>query len=188
MSQPQDAIRKSTSRPPPLLIGIGVLVIALGFGLPRLFSGSADPTAQVEKPVLESVQTPERTGLGMTFARLLGGLIVVCGLCILITRWLAQKTPVSQGPMQVLATLAIDHRCALHLVKANERRLLIGTDLAGVKALIELPGKLTDMLPEPVAAAESVVGPMRVSVASPEPVLDILAQLRGAIDSRPPKS
>jgi flagellar biogenesis protein FliO len=41
--------------------------------------------------------------------------------------------------MNVLASITLG-RCAIHLVKAGDRRLLVGTDPGGVKALVELAG------------------------------------------------
>jgi flagellar biogenesis protein FliO len=145
----------------------------------------------------------------MAFARLAGGLVVVCGLCIVITRWMAKQTPAPAGTMEVLASLAVDVRCAIHLVRAGDRRLLIGTDLAGVKALTELPGRFSDLLLEPQpqpATAEAppkpatiteesvVLGPVSVPVPMPPPtppnrdeIIAILTRLRdAAVSASPP--
>jgi flagellar biogenesis protein FliO len=136
-------------------------------------------------------------------------LVVVCGLCIIITRWMAKQTPAPAGTMEVLASLAVDVRCAIHLVRAGDRRLLIGTDLAGVKALTELPGRFSDLVPEPlpqpaavemppkpatVTEASVVLGPVSVPMPptpSPPPnrdeIIAILARFRdAAVSASPP--
>jgi flagellar protein FliO/FliZ len=216
-----DSTRSTSFRPPPILIGVGILVVALGFGLPRVITGTtpdssaAEPNAAGAKPAPPWSGTPalptiesatERPGLVMAFARLVGGLVVVCGLCIVITRWMAKQTPAPVGTMEVLASLAVDVRCAIHLVRAGDRRLLIGTDLAGVKALTELPGRFSDLVPEPlpqpaavemppkpasVTEASVVLGPVSVPMPPPPPnrdeIMAILARLRdAAVSASPP--
>ncbi len=224
MPGPTDSTRSTPFRPPPILIGVGVLVVALGFGLPRLITGTtpdssaAEPNSAGAKPALPWSDTlalptiessPERPGLVMAFARLVGGLVVVCGLCIVITRWMAKQTPAPAGTMEVLASLAVDVRCAIHLVRAGDRRLLIGTDLSGVKALTELPGRFSELIteppPQPAAAevlskpataseASVVLGPVSVPMPPTPPpppnrdeIIAILARLRdAAVTTSPP--
>jgi flagellar biogenesis protein FliO len=139
-------------------------------------------------------------------ARLIGGLVIVCGLCIALTRWMSKRKPVPTGTMEVLASLSIDLRNAIHLVRAGDRRLLIGTDISGVKALVELPGRLPDLLPETPpkpstsgvgSRSESapepsvVLGPVPVAMPSTlsnrDEILLMLARLRGSLES-PPKT
>jgi flagellar biogenesis protein FliO len=86
----------------------------------------------------------------------------------------------------------VDPRCIVHLVRAGERRLLLGTDLNGVKALTELPSRLPapEAAIEPpavneeksVPAAGIVLGPTRVEVPAPPPaqdeILALIAKLR----------
>jgi flagellar biogenesis protein FliO len=114
----------------PVLIGGGVLVIALGFGLPRLLPApeTGTETAAADAPPL-----------GPALARLGGCLVLVCGLCVGVTRLANRKAAAVEGPMAAVASLRINPRCVVHLVQAGERRLLVGTDAGGVKALVELP-------------------------------------------------
>jgi flagellar protein FliO/FliZ len=214
MPGPTDSARSTSFRPSPILIGAGILVVALGFGLPKLFSASntAPSTSETKAastsadslttPVVES--TSERPNIGMALARLIGGLVIVCGLCVALTRWMSNRKPVPTGTMEVLASLSIDIRNAIHLVRAGDRRLLIGTDISGVKALVELPGRLPDLLPEtppkpttPGVGTRSapepsvVLGPVPVTMpstsANRDEILLMLARLRGSLES-PPKT
>jgi flagellar biogenesis protein FliO len=143
-------------RPSAVLIGIGVLVVAIGFGVPQ-FLGSTPS----ETPAASEQPTPDDARpIGPSLVRLAVGLVVVCGLCIGATRLLNRRNAVAAGPMQAVASFRLNGRCAVHLVEAGGRRLLVGTDAAGVKALVELPaappaiGEEPDVVPfEPVASA-----------------------------------
>jgi hypothetical protein len=148
------------SKPPrlsPALVGAGVLVIALGFGLPMLTSGAVpeppprDPTAKQGAPTPAPIDPPAATGLGASLLKLAVGMVVVCGVCVLGARWMRQKPPPAPGAMEVLASIAVA-QCVLHLVRAGDRRLLVGTDLGGVKALVELPGPEPELRPDPPLA------------------------------------
>lgn len=150
MPTPAQPTRPASFRPSPLLIGVGILVIGIGFGLPYLAPSTPTNPPEATKPAA----TPsggDGPGLGMALARLVGCMVVVCGLCVLVARWVGRKTPVPTSTMQVLAALPVDARCAVYLVQAGDRRLLIGTDAAGVKALVELTGQVPEPLAEPVA-------------------------------------
>lgn len=203
-SAPQPAFR-----PPPYLIGLGILIIALGFGLPRLvtaFSHTEPPSASTSaEPVIDSATPkpasthPETPNLWIGLARLAGGLVIVCGLCVAITRWMSGRSNATKGTMEVLASLAIDSRCGLHLVRAGDRRMLIGTDYSGVKALVELPVRNLGVSPDPlvepplpstpVSDSSVVIGPVSVSVPSVKPkqppstdeILAMIDQLRSAM-------
>jgi hypothetical protein len=190
-----------TSKPgrfPPILIGAGALVVALGFGLPVLTSNTAPeksaPAAKgkaTEEPPANSptpVVPPSATGLGASLARLAVGLAVACGACVLAARWFGQKPAATPGTMEVLASIPVA-RCAVHLVRAGDRRLLIGTDLGGVKALLELPGPEPALLPPPeVAAAPPVAAPAPPAAPPPsrEEVVALLAKLLSRPGAPPP--
>jgi flagellar biogenesis protein FliO len=204
MPEPAEPPRPAPFRPSPLLIGIGVFVIAVGFGLPYLTSGAT--TAQTktepapESPKASSPPTGgEGPGLGTALARLIGCLVVVCGSCVIVARWVGRKAPAATGAMTVLAALPVDARCAVYLVRAGERRLLIGTDPAGVKALVELPGAVVEPPPEAPtepAAVETpaeVLGPVPVPPAAVpnappgrDEILALLARLRAGTEAGAP--
>ncbi|HEX4611427.1 MAG TPA: hypothetical protein VH092_24755, partial [Urbifossiella sp.] len=59
-------------RPHPALIGGGVLVVALGFGLPRLLSDPVGPAAAATPPT-DPAATPAGPGIGAALARLAAG-------------------------------------------------------------------------------------------------------------------
>jgi|GEM_PF-3215841 len=211
MSSPPPAQPK-IPRISPGLIGVGVLVIALGFGLPMLTSGSS-PESTSPEPAAKQVtaagtpapiEPPSMTGLGVALLRLVAGLVVVCGLCVFVARKFGQKQPIASTTMEVLASIVVA-RTVLHLVRAGERRLLIGTDLTGVKAILELPGPAPEQLPEvvlapatPATADASAMSPAFTSAPeSPTPstppagfsqevILKLLTALRAQRDASPP--
>jgi flagellar protein FliO/FliZ len=199
---PEPAAPKPRLRPSPVLIGTGILVISLGFGLPQL-TPSASPTtpkaatADVGNPKVApaapvptpaSAPTPAAPEFGTAVVRLIGGLVVVCVLCVVATRYLNRRPKEATGTMRVLASLRVAPRCVVHLVRAGERRLLIGTDATGVKSLLELPGlepatpqAADDATPEAAGATSVVVGPVTVAVPpSQNDVLAILAKIQAA--------
>jgi flagellar protein FliO/FliZ len=177
----------------PALIGAGVLVIALGFGLPMLTPGTApeaapprDAGAKQAPPA--PIQPTAATGLGASLLKLVVGLVVVCGLCILVAKWMGQKPPATPGAMEVVASIAVG-QCVVHLVRAGERRLLVGTDLGGVKALIELPGPAPELPEPPPVNAEAPTAPAAPTPAAPvtqEEILKLLLQLRNRTGASPP--
>jgi flagellar protein FliO/FliZ len=219
MPGPTDASQRKSFRPPPLLIGVGILVIALGFGLPRLMSrttfdafSSDSNSTQINSEKLAAIaETPsERPNLLIAMARSVVGLVIVCGVCIALTRWMSKRNPTHVGTMAVLASLSVDNRCAIHLVRAGDRRLLIGTDISGIKALTEIPGRHSELALETVPAATAEDGrrrsattpvssvvhgpisvsepPGAVSTASQDEIIAMLLRLRGgpASHSSPP--
>lgn len=168
----------------PALLGAGVLVVALGFGLPMLTTGAAPAPAPQEgakQAAPAPIQPPGGAGLLAALLKLAAGLVVACGLCVVVARLVGPKPPDAPGAMEVVASIAVA-RCVLHLVRAGDRRLLIGTDLGGVKAVLELPGSAPEPQPEPAAAAP---------LAAPAPltkdeVLNLLLRLRTQSAAPPP--
>ena len=148
----------------PALIGAGVLVVALGFGLPKLVPGAApDPEPAPREPVAaragpSQMPPPDATGIGASLFKLALGLIVVGGLTVALAKWVGPKAPATAGAMDVLASITVA-QCVLHLVRAGDRRLLIGTDLGGVKTILELPGPEPELVTEPGAEASAEHAP-----------------------------
>ncbi|MBN9518849.1 flagellar biosynthetic protein FliO [bacterium] len=133
-------------RPHPALIGGGVLVVALGFGLPRLFADSPGPAAA------EPAAAPGGPGVGTALLKMGAAVVVAGGMCAIAARYAGQRAAADAGPLAVAAALRIDGRCVLHYVRAGDRRLLVGTDPGGVKALVELPRREPEEPEEPEAA------------------------------------
>jgi flagellar protein FliO/FliZ len=131
-------------RPHPALIGGGVLVVALGFGLPRLFTDAPSPAAS------DPAAAPAGPGVGIALLKMAVAVAVAGGLCAVAARYAGKRAAADAGPLAVAAALRIDGRCVLHYVRAGDRRVLIGTDAGGVKALVELPRREAD---EPAAVA-----------------------------------
>jgi flagellar protein FliO/FliZ len=176
-------------RAAPALIGAGVLVIALGFGLPRLLPG-ADPVPEPREPTTKQtvpapIQPPNTAGLGAALLKLAVGLVVVCGLCVLVARKIGPKPPVAPGAMEVVASIAVA-QCVLHLVRAGDRRLLIGTDLGGVKAVLELPGPEPERPPEPPPAPAAAASSDGTDPPTRNEILNLLLQLRTRTGAPPP--
>jgi flagellar biogenesis protein FliO len=200
-------------RPPIALIAGGVIIITVGFGLPRLLTGGGNdpPVAEAASPQVAKaaeLSGPAETRANDTnlfgaLARFGVGLVLVCGVCVAITRSLAKKQSAAAGTMQVVASLMIDARCIVHLVRAGERRLLIGTDVSGVKAVAELPGRepvpapaptTVEVKPSAVSGKSTVLGPFAVPAPeqpspAPSPTRDeVLAVLERVLKSAAVKS
>lgn len=150
-----------------ILGGVGFVVVCLGLFAPRLVPQpqpvSAESAASpVNMSPAESNPTPWGTLLKMTL-----GVGVVAVVWIGVSRYVRRKTPPNvSSHLGVEASLAVDSRCVVHLVRVGERRLLVGSDPSGVKAVVELP----------LAISGPVIGPVRVSVAA-EPAPEDLAAL-----------
>jgi flagellar biogenesis protein FliO len=182
----------------PAWIGAGLVIVAVGFALPmvatdpRLWStptreaprthaeqppaaASSPPTGPISPPVAgktppRPLDPPAATGIAASLVKFGIGLVVVCGLCILVARWVATKSPPATGETSLTVVASLDvGPSVLHLVRAGERRLLVGTDAAGVKTLLELPGPAPEpLLASPAVAA--VAGPSAGPGPTPRPV------------------
>ncbi len=132
---------------PNKLVPIGVAVVVAGFLLPQLVGGSPTSTPAASA-------AGEAPNYAIFLIKMLLGLAVLAGACIVFVRW-KKPGPVATGNMEILATVTLA-RGLVHLVRAGDRRLLIGVDPAGVKAVTELPGPLPT----------NVVGPIRLSTGA----------------------
>lgn len=191
MSNSPSLAQPKWPRVSPALIGAGALVVALGFGLPML-TPSASPTpapqdTSVKRESPQPIAPPSAPNLVASLLKLAVGLAVMCGVCVLIAKWVGPKPPATPGTMETVASIAVGP-CVLHLVRAGERRLLVGTDLAGVKAVLELPGVPPELPPEPPAipepAAEAPTEPEAAEVTQAK-LLNLLLQLRAQNAARP---
>lgn len=125
-------------RLPPALVGAAVLAVALGVGLPRFLADApADPAA-----------TPAGPGVGTALAKLAAAVLVGGALCAAVVRYAGRRAPAAPSAFTAAASIRLDGRCVLHYIRAGDRRLLVGTDAGGVKALVELPAAA----PEPETA------------------------------------
>lgn len=173
----------------PGLIGAGVLVVALGFGIPQLLTTApspprgADPAVVPNASAVPALPQPVSPNLGPALLRLAVGMAVVCGLCVLATRYLI-RPPGAAAPseMEVLASLPLGNRCAVHLVRAGDHQLLIGTDAAGAKAVVEFPTRDTRL---DAAAADTPAAPEPDGRPAVHEILGLLAQLQRAPRAAP---
>ncbi len=165
-----------------VLAGVGFVVVCLGLFAPKLvnFNPSA-PTDTAVSP-LDPGMPPAESSLGWTVAKLAIGVGLVAVVCISVARYVNRKNPpVEPTSLEVLASLPVDGRCVVHLVRAADRRLLIGVDATGVKAVAELPAGV----PLPAPPTPQVVGPIPVTVnATSAPLPADIAALFASLVSR----
>jgi flagellar biogenesis protein FliO len=159
-----------------LLAGVGFVVVCLGLFAPKLFSINSPPPADTPT----SLPSAEESSLGWTVAKMAIGVGLVAVVCVAVARYVNRKNPPT-GPtgLEVLASLPVDSRCVVHLVRVADRRLLVGIDAGGVKAVTELPASVP-LPPPPV----QVIGPVGVNVASVPLPADVAALLGSLTVSR----
>lgn len=163
-----------------LLAGIGFVVVCLGLFAPKIFNVGAAPSTSTDTPA-SPFDPPAGGGadLGWTVAKMAVGVGLVAVVCIGVARYVNRKNPPAQpAALEVLASLPVDSQCVVHLVRVADRRLLVGVDAGGVKAVTELPASVP-LPPSPT----HVVGPLRVNATSAPLPADVAA-LFGALVSR----
>lgn len=138
------------ARRPALLIGGGVLVVAVGFGVPPLLTATPPAPAAVSP-----ADPPPGPGVGAALGRLVLCVAALGGLCVVAAKW-GRPAAAPAGPMAAVASIRVDTRCTVHLVKAGDRLLLLGTDPGGVKALLELPRAEADDGPTLTPGADGI--------------------------------
>lgn len=113
------------------------------------------PQARARKPVAEKADDgklnyspeawPDAPDTADMLKRLVCGTAIVLGLCICTVfagrRWLrGAPTRASSGQrLRLVETVALGHRCAVHLLHVGHHQVLVGVDAAGVKSLVHLP-------------------------------------------------
>lgn len=160
-----------------LLAGVGFVVVCLGLFAPKLFSiNAAVPT---DTPPARATPADD-SSLGWTVAKMAIGVGLVAVVCLAVARYVNRKNPpTGLSSLEVLASLPVDSRCVVHLVRVADRRLLVGIDAGGVKAVTELPTSVP--LPPPPT---QVLGPVAVNVTSAPVPADIAALLSGLRQSQ----
>jgi flagellar biogenesis protein FliO len=95
---------------------------------------------------------PEPPDVRPMLLRLGVGTVVVLGLCVgslwVAKRWM-RGSPVSGGitsQLRLIETLPLGNRCALYLVAAGERSVLVGADASGMKTILALTDGFADAL------------------------------------------
>lgn len=162
---------------PPLrfqvLAGVGFVVVCLGLFAPKLFLNNATPAS----PAANNPLPTPAADLGGTAVKMFVGVGVIAVVCLGIARYVKrQSPPPPAGEMRVLASLPVDARCVVHLVEVAERRMLVGVDAVGVKAVAELPAGVP---PPPPAPPVQVIGPVAVNATSTPLPADIAALFAG---------
>jgi flagellar biogenesis protein FliO len=157
------------------LAGLGFVALCLGLFAPKLFN-----TPPASSDTQDARVTPAATAdgsLGWTVAKMAVGVGLIAVVCIAVARYVNHKSPPPPvTSLQVLASLPVDGRCVVHLIRVADRRLLVGVDPSGVKAVAELPAEVPNPTPR-------VIGPLTVNAASAPLPADLTA-LFGALASR----
>lgn len=158
-----------------LIFGVlGVAATLCGLVLPQGLRILQQPTAAVPSPqpapqsgevAVSPAQTkdtleyeppalPELPPLEPMFLRLALGTIFVLILCI-ITLWAGKRwvrplaAPVEDSrKLRVVESLPLGGRCSVFLLQAEDTKILVGVDQAGIKALLPLPQSFDRALAE----------------------------------------
>jgi hypothetical protein len=139
------------------------LVVGAGGLMPSLFSRSewAPVGETAAKSGSEtSADLPPTPSPAAMLGRLAAGTILVLALCAgtlpLMKRWLvAAPTTKPGGAFEVIATLPLNGRCCVCLVKAGGQHLLAAMDTAGLQVLVPVGDVPADgELPFPEAPRE----------------------------------
>ena len=132
-------------------------------GLAAAVSGSALPAFMLKEPAPKESPTtplknedssltyvaptwPEAPSAGALLARLAAGTVVVLVLCAgslwFGKRWLLRGIPGTapgNGNLKLIESLTLGSRCAVFLIQAGGRQVLIGVDASGMKSIVPLP-------------------------------------------------
>jgi flagellar biogenesis protein FliO len=100
---------------------------------------------------------PEAPGVGHLIVQLFlltGFVLAIClGLFWLSRRIGRGSQPgTKSGDLEYVAALPLNSRCSLHLLKAGDQSVVIGSDLGGLKAMVVLPDSFDAALKRVTAA------------------------------------
>jgi hypothetical protein len=130
-----------------VLAAVGFIVVCLGLFVPRLIGvGTSNPSADrpTPPPDVDLPTASSGPSLGWSLGKMLLGVGGVAVACIGLSRYLNRRSaPVVNPNLEVIASLPVDARSVIHLVRL---------DPTGVKAVTELIGS-------------PVIGPVRVSAS-----------------------
>ena len=118
------------------LAAAGAAIVLLGTMVPLLLTPSAGPTAP---PPAAPADGPS---LGGMLVRLTLGIVVAAAACVAVARLTqrrAARVGAADGPLRILASLAVNSRCSVYLVRVAGQTILAGVDATGVKTLTPLP-------------------------------------------------
>lgn len=94
---------------------------------------------------------PEAPGVGHLIVQLFlltGFVLAICLGLFWFTRRLGRggKPGQTSGDLEYVAAVALNGRCSLHLLKAGDQSVVVGTDLGGLKAMVVLPDSFDAVL------------------------------------------
>lgn len=173
---PGDARQGKTSFPLKWLVTVGFVVVCGGLLAPQLSDMGArvrTPPDASEQPQTPDSSTPSAGPPTDALAKLLVAVGLIAAVCFGLTRYLGpRRMSAASGQLQIVASLPVDARCMVHLVRAGDRRLLVGVDWAGVKSVAELSSAFDP-------PTEGVVGPTRVTASATSADLSALLAAGG---------
>jgi flagellar protein FliO/FliZ len=164
------ASKPAPSLPTPRIMIAGAIVVALGFLAPMLLkptsTTSAPPSALANNETPNESRSHEPSPMTVVL-KMAVGIGVTALLCVGLTRILNSRTQVAtSGPFEHVGSMNLPGPCVVHLVRVGDRKLLVGTDRTGVKAILELP-----------MGAANVVGPLAVTTETqPQDLAEYLAR------------
>jgi flagellar biogenesis protein FliO len=126
-----------------VLVVVG-LVIGAGGLLPSLLGNSSDrltTTGAASERGADAPSLPAPPSSAAMLGRLAAGTVFVLALCAgtlpLLKGWLAREPAAKpSGSFEVVATLTLNGRCRVCLVRVGEQHLLAGSDAAGLQVLV----------------------------------------------------
>ena len=108
---------------------------------------------------------PETPDTGALLLRLTAGTVTVLVLCVVTLlagrRWLRGPAPkiAAGSQLQILETVSLGNRCCVHLLRAGQHQIVVGTDGTGMKSLVALPesfeGSLRDAEGDEIQSADT---------------------------------
>lgn len=157
-----------------LIVSASIFVIAIGILLPRIMPIAApQPITAADTTTSSAPVSIETPALSMTVGKIIVGISIIAGTCLLIMKRFAHKPVIIPGgALEFYSALAIDPLCTVSLVRAGTKRMLIGHDVSGVKVMLELPGPLLN-------ESTQVIGPIRMSPIDSENSFETHSERQG---------
>lgn len=112
---------------------------------PQPDEAGVSPVPSKDKLEYDPPALPEVPPLGPMLMRLAFGTILVLILCML-TLWTGKRwvrplaaPALKSRKLRILESLPLGGRCSVFLLQADEAKILVGVDQAGIKSLLPLP-------------------------------------------------
>ncbi len=125
---------------------------------PNVRSAAGKGSATAEKqwpqgaPKYKAPMPPEPPDLRALVTRFVFGTVAVLVACVaclyLARRWLSNNAPAGKadGRMKLVATVSLSNRSSLQLVDIEGQKVLVGSDVSGIKTVTPLPDSFVENL------------------------------------------